>query len=1046
MKVKHYFLFMIVFGMNLSLPAQTRSEKQAKEIACKYLTEKQGDVCYLPQLKRVTTEDSNNSTDSPYYLFSDRETGSMVIVSGDERMPAIIGDTKEFDDNNSMPMAMVNMLSCYAHQYKELQSGNAQPVIQKSARISTNEKLLQTANWGQEGIFAKYAPEGKDISSSGTAMAIVMKYYQWPAQSSGKASYMLNDEWITEDISGSVYNWNDMPDDFTEGTYTEEQADAVARVIYDAARSAGCYFLNSYSYTYIRNIHGALVNNFDYSTTMLDDWSTIKNKITEDDIRAEIDSGRPVICNAYYTGYYTTQESFVIDGYKNGLFHINFCMGGNYNGYYSLDYLYIEEEKMSLNGSHYKLVGIQPNKSGVHYSPFIYNHNNDYSHIMMSCTDVKTGEKFGVFVSYMQCYQNFYGAIRAALFSSDGSMRELYDGEYIINGYSSTNYYVIDCMPTMDAEEGDYIALVSRAEDESEWKVIRGQGYDELWRIPAVGYTINPVSLNHNIAESLHIKATPSTYITSDGMPLVNFGYTFTLTPDAEVALHDIKLIYSNDIRSLQATAMENGVYTYFFRSSSPEPCILKGSAFNNSQIVDNLTISAENGQSIQAQLETQGIDGATVVGLTLAGDINDIEYINNMPNIKRLDMKAFTSSTSIMHIYINHLSFLEEFVFPAYTIQVMELSNSLVGMKKITLPESSKYGIVRDDLMTSSVTDLYAPITSFYPVAENAFDGADYENCVLHVPTGMKETFAEHSAFGKFKNIVDDINDCTVIFTIDNVTYCTNKDKETVSVTSSSSGSYSGDIVIPESVTYNDVTYPVTNIQSDIFKFSDITTISIPSTIKELESGTFTYCYKLTKAVLPNNMTTIPNEFFLNCTALNDVNFPDSLRRIESAAFYKTAITSINLPDSIYYIADYAFMACNKVGDIHLPSALETVGERAFLTNSSSAHVDSGILPKGLKSVGPLAFMFLYKWGNDNKLVIPKSLQTLGDGALANTMLKEVTVEEGNTSFYVKDHMLFDSKKMALAYIDYTFSGDLIVPEDIKLVGAGCGFLNNKI
>lgn len=47
--------------------------------------------------------------------------------------------------------------------------------------------------------------------------------------------------------------------------------------------------------------------------------------------------------------------------------------------------------------------------------------------------------------------------------------------------------------------------------------------------------------------------------------------------------------------------------------------------------------------------------------------------------------------------------------------------------------------------------------------------------------------------------------------------------------------GDYSGDIVIPESVTYYGKTYPVTSIGPDAFVGSDLTSVTIPNSVTSI-------------------------------------------------------------------------------------------------------------------------------------------------------------------------------------------------------------------
>ena len=88
-----------------------------------------------------------------------------------------------------------------------------------------------------------------------------------------------------------------------------------------------------------------------------------------------------------------------------------------------------------------------------------------------------------------------------------------------------------------------------------------------------------------------------------------------------------------------------------------------------------------------------------------------------------------------------------------------------------------------------------------------------------------------------------------------------------TVVTASSSSGSYSGDVVIPESVTYAGVEYPVTAIATHAFSRSaSMHSIQIPNTIRTIGDHAFTYCTGLNTIEIPNSVTSMGRCVFHSC------------------------------------------------------------------------------------------------------------------------------------------------------------------------------------
>ena len=123
----------------------------------------------------------------------------------------------------------------------------------------------------------------------------------------------------------------------------------------------------------------------------------------------------------------------------------------------------------------------------------------------------------------------------------------------------------------------------------------------------------------------------------------------------------------------------------------------------------------------------------------------------------------------------------------------------------------------------------------------------------------------------------------------IDGIYYSFDIGKKTVSVTNKddSAGSYSGDIVIPSSITYRDVEYPVTGIGASAFASCfDLTSVSIPNTVTSIGRGAFYYCSSLPSINIPISVKSIGEMAFRKCTSLTSVIIPDSVTSLGNSAF----------------------------------------------------------------------------------------------------------------------------------------------------------------
>ena len=124
-----------------------------------------------------------------FYLFTDEREKQLLIVSGDERMQRILGYTDRPLAGNAIPDGLADLLDGYTAQYNAL--GNAAisaATTPTRSALYNGERLLSTAAWGQWAPFNNLTPQHYPTGCAATAMAIVMRYHQWPDVGSGSNS------------------------------------------------------------------------------------------------------------------------------------------------------------------------------------------------------------------------------------------------------------------------------------------------------------------------------------------------------------------------------------------------------------------------------------------------------------------------------------------------------------------------------------------------------------------------------------------------------------------------------------------------------------------------------------------------------------------------------------------------------------------------------------------------------------------------------------------------------------------------------------------
>lgn len=363
-KIKTRNIAAVMFMALLLLPSEmltaaTRSVEQARQLALRQMTKKGGDRAKgigKADLKLVYTQD-NMKAEPCYYVFATKPTEGFTIVSGDDRFPEIVGYTTNGDfDFNKMPPALTKMLEAYKtfsatatdEQIEEIR--NVQAAMSGRANI---EPMIKT-KWDQPypyNIYCPYMDNGQQTITGCVATAIsqILYYHRCPEKLLADIpSYTTGSYQITmpEIKAGEKYDWDNMCLTYT-GNETDAQKNAVARLMLHA----GCAMEMDYGpESGAGVIPEKLVKYFgldkDYIKSIsrenynLQDWSDI--------IYNELADKRPVIYDGLSS--YGSGHSFIVDGYEEGLYSINWGWSGKNDGFFALTGLldYNNDARMTI--------------------------------------------------------------------------------------------------------------------------------------------------------------------------------------------------------------------------------------------------------------------------------------------------------------------------------------------------------------------------------------------------------------------------------------------------------------------------------------------------------------------------------------------------------------------------------------------------------------------------------------------------------------------------------------------------------------------------
>ncbi|MBO7652750.1 MAG: C10 family peptidase [Bacteroidales bacterium] len=340
------------------------------------------------------------------YIFN--TNGGFVIVSADDAAKPILGYSQQgsFDPNNipvnarawlkgynsEIQYAIDNNIEAGAetrNAWNNLRNGNG--LAPKSTRAISQ---MLTTTWNQAPYYNNLCPydeqaDGRSVTGCvATAMAQVMKYWNWPVRGTGSHSYTSDEHpeygTMSANFGNTTYDWDNMPNALSSSSSSTE-INAVATLMYHcgvavemnySATGSGAYTI-SYDGYFEYCAESAFRNFFGYNSDLYGLYRTTRYIDNGDTLtyeaypysewvsmlKDELDVYRPIL---YAGAGPDGGHAFVFDGYDNNdLFHINWGWGSWEDGYFSIDAL--EPAAGGIGGGSYQfnidqkaIFGVEP--------------------------------------------------------------------------------------------------------------------------------------------------------------------------------------------------------------------------------------------------------------------------------------------------------------------------------------------------------------------------------------------------------------------------------------------------------------------------------------------------------------------------------------------------------------------------------------------------------------------------------------------------------------------------------------------------------------
>ncbi len=391
-------LFIAGFILTANLWGKEVSQKDAASMAQNFIYQHFTTDSLLPGIPSniflvdtrlsASTNLSNRDQDlKSYYVFDFEGKQGFIIIAADDRSSPILGfSTESSYDVERVNPALRKLLDGYHAQiiriitqdipatpeinesWIALENGTALKSLKATASVNP---LIQT-RWDQSPYindqcpYDSYANKRAVTGCVATAMAQVLKYWNYPAQGTGFHTYN-HDEFgtLSANFGGTRYQWDQMPNTISSPN------DAVATLLFHVGVSVEMdYGVNGSSastFEYSPGLHSgeyALKNYFGYSADLKGvGRETYTDTQWSELLRSELDQGRPILYRGSGSG---GGHAFVCDGYSNStFFHFNWGWGGYQDGYFHMNALNPGDVGTGggdggFNSSHMAGIGIKP--------------------------------------------------------------------------------------------------------------------------------------------------------------------------------------------------------------------------------------------------------------------------------------------------------------------------------------------------------------------------------------------------------------------------------------------------------------------------------------------------------------------------------------------------------------------------------------------------------------------------------------------------------------------------------------------------------------
>ena len=343
--MKRTLILALTVLANIALAsANPVTKRQAMNIAAKYISNP------TPSSGTPVTRSSKADEQPAYYIFTSSDDKKFVIVSGESKLNELVGyGDRMSKDGNEQPPYLKMFLKEYERVVKAVRS-NAAKASTPQLPVKRKVEPLLGCKWSQFGPFNRYTPvisgQRTPTGCVATATAQLMYHHKWPQNRPEEYVSTSGDE----ARRSATYWWDEMKNTTNE-MRTDYSQQAVGVLMYDIGKAVRMRYFYKGSDSNLQYACNALRDKFDYTVRYLDKDFLPANEFLNE-VMQEISDGYPVLVVG-------GPHAFVYDGYdERGFIHTNWGWGGESDGYFDINTVYLNVYGFALSGSFWDDVSV----------------------------------------------------------------------------------------------------------------------------------------------------------------------------------------------------------------------------------------------------------------------------------------------------------------------------------------------------------------------------------------------------------------------------------------------------------------------------------------------------------------------------------------------------------------------------------------------------------------------------------------------------------------------------------------------------------------